>query len=293
MAGLFDGISSLFQQKVDPNWMNKQYNVDPKKAEEAAMTAMFAAPDGVGALGGMLTWHGSPYKFNAFDASKIGKGEGHQAYGYGHYVAESPDVAKGYKRNTDFASIKREFLDNLPEDANIDEVVDLIGTGVFTKEQDQVLKQLDANDWLGFDYPSQAISAVYSKNLKNYDPSPELMKALEDSGNLYKIDLPDEQVAKMLDWDLELGKQSPEIQKLAKEAGLAMDDLGGDLVARIGAKKPAGAEAMREAGIPGIKYFDAQSRGGKQAKTRNFVVFPKNEHLLDILDVNPLDYTIK
>jgi hypothetical protein len=108
--------------------------------------------------------------------------------------------------------------------------------------------------------------------------------AVEGSGSFYKIDLPDDQIAKMLDWDAEISKQAPEIQALAKQFGLASDDLGGDLVAAMNAKKPAGAEQMRQGGIPGIKYYDAQSRGGQKADTRNFVVFPGNEGLLQILD---------
>jgi hypothetical protein len=105
-------------------------------------------------------------------------------------------------------------------------------------------------------------------------------------GNLYKVDLPDEQIAKMLDWDKPLSQQSQEIQSIAKNLGLSLDDLGGDLVAAANAKLPKGAEQLRQAGIPGIKYYDAQSRGGQQATTQNFVVFPGNEELLKILERN-------
>ena len=55
---------------------------------------------------GMTVWHGSPYKFTKFDASKIGTGEGNQVYGHGIYVAENPNVAKQYAENVkDTASI--------------------------------------------------------------------------------------------------------------------------------------------------------------------------------------------
>jgi hypothetical protein len=42
------------------------------------------------------------------------------------------------------------------------------------------------------------------------------------------------------------------------------------------------AQALREAGIPGIKYFDAGSRDATKG-TRNFVVFPGEEQNLSIL----------
>ena len=47
---------------------------------------------------GAIVWHGSPHKFDKFDSSKIGTGEGAQAYGHGLYFAEAPDVARGAVR---------------------------------------------------------------------------------------------------------------------------------------------------------------------------------------------------
>lgn len=67
------------------------------------------------AVGGMLTpgpgdlakfapvlsaipfWHGSPHKYDAVDLSKIGTGEGAQAYGHGYYGADSKATAKQYQ----------------------------------------------------------------------------------------------------------------------------------------------------------------------------------------------------
>lgn len=43
-------------------------------------------------------YHGTPHKFDKFDISKIGTGEGAQSYGYGLYFAENPAVANSYKR---------------------------------------------------------------------------------------------------------------------------------------------------------------------------------------------------
>ncbi len=44
-------------------------------------------------------WHGSPHKFDAFDLSKMGTGEGAQAYGWGAYGADARDVADQYRIN--------------------------------------------------------------------------------------------------------------------------------------------------------------------------------------------------
>jgi hypothetical protein len=228
---------------------------------------------------GMTVYHGSPYKFNAFDPTKIGSGEGAQAYGYGHYVAENPNVARQYKADRSFVG---KTLSGSPIDVVWDaqkiakDAIDIHGENAVPHLED-VLRMNSA-----------------SKNKKQLaenkitEDALALLKsnAVEGSGSFYKVDLPDEQISKMLDWDAELGKQSKEVQDLAKQYGLNMDDLGGDLVAAMDAKRPAGAESMRQAGVPGIKYFDAQSRGGQKADTRNFVVFPKNEGLLKIEEVN-------
>jgi hypothetical protein len=55
-----------------------------------------AAPAMLNPQTGAIVWHGSPHKFDKFDSSKIGTGEGAQAYGHGLYFAEAPDVAKSY-----------------------------------------------------------------------------------------------------------------------------------------------------------------------------------------------------
>ncbi len=44
-------------------------------------------------------FHGSPYKFSKFENKAIGTGEGVQAFGYGHYVSDSEEVANQYARN--------------------------------------------------------------------------------------------------------------------------------------------------------------------------------------------------
>jgi hypothetical protein len=46
---------------------------------------------------GILAYHGSPYDFEKFDTSKIGTGEGAQAYGHGLYFAGNEGVATQYR----------------------------------------------------------------------------------------------------------------------------------------------------------------------------------------------------
>lgn len=197
-------------------------------------------------IGGMTVWHGSPYKFTKFDPAKIGTGEGQQVYGHGLYVAENPNVAAEFKDKLNF----RNFSKIVEKGRNDYDVIAPDGT------------VLAKGVWYG--------DARKAKDA--FDT--------EQKGNLYKIDLPDKHIEKMLDYDEEIKNQPRAVRELAKKLGVAMDDLGFDLLQKVGRDK-AGSDALQAAGIPGIKYFDQMKREeGK--KTRNFVVFDPNH--LQILE---------
>ena len=48
--------------------------------------------------GGIIAYHGSPYDFNSFNSSMIGRGEGASGWGYGFYFSENINDAKDYVR---------------------------------------------------------------------------------------------------------------------------------------------------------------------------------------------------
>ena len=87
----------------------------------------------------------------------------------------------GTSRNKPLKDIKAEFLKELPEDAEFSDVEEMIGTGTFSPKNEAILKALIADDWLGFDYPAQAISAALGSKLSGYDPSPALVQAIADA----------------------------------------------------------------------------------------------------------------
>lgn len=261
----------------------------PDTPESQQLTQMMA--DAYNPVG-MMVYHGSPYKFNAFAPKAIGSGEGAQAYGYGHYVAESPDVAKDYAAKlgefrVEFDGemsnpIAKEIADAVYQRARVAPYQERYGVAMDAMQNiaDPIRDRIVGNSYMG-------IKPMNDQGLMRMNVAKKMgQPKIVSEGNLYKLDIPDEQIDKMLDWDAEISKQTPEVQALAKQFGLASDDLGGDLVAAMNAKLPEGAESMRSAGVPGIKYFDGQSRGGKKADTRNFVVFPQNEGLLKILERN-------
>jgi hypothetical protein len=113
-------------------------------------------------------------------------------------------------------------------------------------------------------------------------------------GAFYKVDLPDEQIAKMLDWDKPLSQQNDYVQKAIRSQ---MPDksweqmkgrTGRDYYEFYWGGSPHGASAsghLTELGIPGIRYLDEGSRAAKKG-TSNFVVFPGEESKLRIMEVN-------
>lgn len=77
------------------------------------------------AVTGVEVYHGTPHTFTQFDSSKIGTGEGAQAYGHGLYFAENPEVAGAYKQ-TDTGRVVQARITAAPDqfllwDKTIDE----------------------------------------------------------------------------------------------------------------------------------------------------------------------------
>ena len=295
-------------------------------------------------------FHGTPHLFNKFDSSKIGTGEGAQAYGHGLYLAESPDVAKDYRNvlaspRNQVSSGKGVYIEPSP-----------MGDGTYRLSQPSEIGQMrgqtgDATQGIT-DYQFKSVaSAIKHAKKTGLLPKGErpLLTEIADEGRynpvtaasqmqdpkynqliasrpgyLYQVDLPDEQIAKMLDYDKPLSEQpkivqdfllknpdvldyiakaesqrvklnemSPMRLEKLKSASIPFDasrmtgkDAMTAIAQRSGLGKAAEAENMlRQAGIPGIRYLDQGSRGTGQG-TSNFVVFPGMEDMLRIEQIN-------
>ena len=281
----------------------------PQIMERGGIGAEMLQGMGRGTVSPMDVYHGSPHTFpptarnplGEFDASKIGTGEGAQAFGHGIYTAESPNVAKGYAEQLSTAQgplgdVAKYWRKNGGESA----------FRAFAKDA--------------------GLPPAEIENTAN---------VIRNTGNLYKVDLPDEKIAKMLDFDKPLSQQKNILDALTPEnMGLTLrPSVDGGFMAYLADGKPIGlqvkgvtpevfrerwinrlkemgdleggagravgylggtvsgdlpplvAKALRQAGIPGIKYLDAGSRNAAKG-TRNFVVFPGEEKSMTILERN-------
>jgi hypothetical protein len=223
--------------------------------------------------GGILpldVYHGSPHTFpptarnplGEFDASKIGTGEGAQAFGHGIYTAENPNIAKGYAEQLSTAQgplgdVAKYWRKNGGESA----------FRAFAKDA--------------------GLPPAEIENTAN---------VIRNTGNLYKVDLPDEKIAQMLDWDKPLSEQPNILKVLEKNYRSDYLDMfknrpGSDFYKAISGNegvedlRALGSSELTNLGIPGIKYLDAGSRNVAK-ETRNFVVFPGEEKSMTILERN-------
>lgn len=69
------------------------------RARRAVSSLLSPAAPATSAQEGIRAFHGSPHHFDRFDMSRIGTGEGAQAYGHGLYFAGKEDVARYYRDN--------------------------------------------------------------------------------------------------------------------------------------------------------------------------------------------------
>ena len=177
---------------------------------------------------GAIVWHGSPHKFDRFDSSKIGTGEGAQAYGHGLYVAESPEVAKSYQqlantvlvdgkpilaRNARVGTTGNSYVDDLL-------VMHMGDVKAATQEQIKHVQELRQRFASQPRATAPSMVGVEDRILKDAQRDLALLRSLRgrttmtNDGHLYKVDLADEAIPKMLDWDKPFSRQTSDAQRL-------------------------------------------------------------------------------
>ena len=261
-------------------------------------------------------YHGSPRPehFSKFDSGFLGTGQGAETYAHGHYSAQNPAVAEDYRRSLSYGKLKSDFLDALPQDADPGEVVESIAS--FDPRQQRFLQAMNDNDWLGYDYPSQAITAAMRRDgLSGVDATDELVDARKNLGTGYElaIDIPEHA---LLDWDSPARSQSKQMLSAFDDVGSRVANPDEHKFFHIGGYKdpqmaaqwhnhnltrgnrsgqdvwqtmvsmhgPRGAaDRLFSQGVPGVRYLDSGSRGVSEPQTRNFVVFPGAEDAIRIL----------
>lgn len=247
-----------------------------------AGAAFIPGPEGKAAeKAGIRAFHASPHSFDKFEWSPRtrGTGEGAQAYGDGLYFAEHEPVATGYR----YALAPGMGTDNLKA-AGLDDKT-LSHLPQFTKSA--VDPEIALRDWLGWTGKRET-PEIRDAFMKDW--------AAKNDGHMYEVNI-DADPNAFLDWDKPLSEQSEKVKdaayKAMTEIGLGPtianyiinNKTGSDLMNTLargsyqpnklmpdGAQSARASNGLFSAGIPGIKYLDAGSRGAGDG-TRNYVVF--------------------
>ena len=277
-------------------------------------SGLLAGPKG-GATLGMNVWHGGPNRWmpeSGFPQGRprldrVGTGEGAQAYGHGFYSAESKGVGQEYatalaqrKLLVDGQENTSQLLKSaMTTQGSPEEYIKQAKVGL-RHVQDRLNKADKSDTGLGFS-EYDLLESEYKTRVKNIAELEQYIGKEIKFGNissLKKLDLPDEDIAKMLDWDAPLSEQPasvqrgiqalvdafPEvddIQKLVSATGKLRTGVNGESVLRVLRKHLGESKAsavMAGQGIPGLKYYDQMSREGARS-TRNYVTWDQ-----DVLD---------
>ena len=267
----------------------------------------------LGSIKPIRAYHGSPYDFDRFDMSKIGSGEGAQAYGHGLYFAENEGVARSYR---DALTAENSFkykgatprqlqMSSEPEDYAALSVLlklsrDNPNIAAARKAAERKLRRnLRAYQDEAAGGSTYAVGGVNRtkaeikalRSFRDEDFAPP------DPGRMYEVNIHADP-ERFLDWDKPLSGQPKEVR--AALGGIYDDAITGADIARLSAadardvaimrgdnagttlpeSQRRASDGLRQLGIPGIKYLDQGSRAAGDG-SRNYVVF--DDKLIEIL----------
>ena len=242
---------------------------DPDLAEFVEKSSLGTGGHGAGGLAGMIrASHGSPHAFTKFLMSKLGTGEGNQAYGHGLYFGEGFDspVAEKYRqalRDQSAGAIADKFLTNWGDK---DKAIQNLSQLIERKRPDFVPESLkpyeDALQMIKSGEPISSEGHLYNVELRWPDAAREAADPLSEEH--------------FLQWDEPFKKQPESVKsawaKIAEEYGVPLNE--NELIGPT-AHRAMLEEQLAKHGIPGIRYLDQGSRGAGTG-THNYVIFDED-----------------
>ena len=177
-------------------------------------------------------YHGSPYKFDSFDLSKIGSGDGNK-YGWGIYFTSDPKFSDKYGEGKEYYDGKE----------ITDVYISIYLPDILKGKIKEVLRETKN------DYPQ-----VY-EFAKNFDPS----KYERKKGYVYKCSIPSDNELLNYDQPVNQQPQKDKLLKLAKDQNIQIDkqtwgvNLYIRLAHNLGSKREASL-LLNKYGIPGLVY---------------------------------------
>jgi hypothetical protein len=251
---------------------------------------------------GIFAFHGSGADFDEFKLSKIGTGEGNQAFGYGLYFTDSEDIAKFYKnqlsetayklkdgskfdpyekvpardpKRSDFGS--KDYLLSNPNIRNdfFEKDFDLNKT---IKKAEQIIKEQGSSNTMGAETAKRDLQILLDLKSKG--------GIVKDTGKTYEVKIK-AVMDDLIDYDKPLDQQSDKVKKILKpyyEYYMVAETADfGTLLESAYRHLPQDefSERLAKEGIKGIKYQSGQLSGITDSKATNYVIF--DDKIIDIM----------
>lgn len=261
----------------------------------------------------LKVYHGSGADFTEFDFDHMGEGAGSQAFGWGGYVTSSEEIGKSYvelarkkptyvyngkemseddlrsvlldKVGIDNANILDDFLYNL-EKYGVSEAKSILRKGDYAYFKD-LLKGTYGSVRSGYQNKVDAAELILA---------PRNIRVKKYKGNLYEVDIPDDNGRNYLDWDKPLRKEQQDaIREGLEHLGVGIKTLEskGQSLERTGENVynstlyigltgteydlPERTEGISKflssVGFTGIKYNAGRNFGGAKEGDTNYVIF--------------------
>ncbi len=280
-----DDLMEYADKKRMSEWISKQrYNsADVRNLfrHVAKVVQNFENPK----IEAQIVYHGSGAKFEAFDHSHIGEGEGAQAYGWGTYVTEVEGIGKQYANTMRDKAITDKHREN----------------AIINNLARQVLASNNGNKAETLEYLRGLLNESWSdkKRVRAQIKIIETGKFLPETkvkAQLYTVEIPEDNGSNYLYYDkvmannviadvkrrlydiLSQGQYKGAERELREEIdivftpGMEGDALYNNISAYLGGDKQA-SQFFNEMGFVGIKYPAQYTTGGRADGKSNYVIF--------------------
>ena len=240
-------------------------------------------------------YHGSGADFEAFDHSHMGEGQGSQVFGWGTYVTSSKAIGESYAESSSRTGGMEYTGDALTADeASL--VGSLFISGMSSYHEVEEFLEKSANS----DKPGAKRSANALALLRKTKPE-EWKLPQQGKGQLYTVEIPEDNGSNYLDWENPLNDAQKEILKeglmaagvsveFFKRLGFTLDSsfkyvysaslpmmLRGVHVGKADNVKEKVSRFLSGLGFTGIKYPAGTIHGGAEKGDMNYVIFNEKD----------------
>lgn len=285
VATIYDGVVAKVEKILDV-WERKGGEYVQVDSEDVRYRAVF---------------HGSPHTFESFDHSKMGTGEGAQAYGWGTYVTEVEGIARSYA--TELANrIVHVSEDSRLSPDEVDHIRFMVKNGATSVQQliDSSESRLKILKDTNLAEVSEGFADSTRLMIERYENILPALKSGEvsisfDGRSLYEVDIPDDGdgFRSYIKWDEILPEEDSEhiwdaIKSDLEGKDVDIEEIEFPIVRGTGEQvyeslasylgsPEAASKFLSEYGYIGISYPAQYQSGGRKDGARNYVIFKEED----------------